>query len=161
MELYCNEQLVKKNTTFVIEHDCGQLIAGKNVLVMEDVLAKDSSAKKVIETVRVIGGKVVGLGALCGCDEVAPQDVANPPKLFTLVNVKFDAWDEVDCPLCVQGTPLNTEVGKGREFLARNKEKFCVCPNPECRGLARWVNYARRIFSCPRCGTTTAATEFE
>jgi hypothetical protein len=49
------------------------------------------------------------------------KDVAGVPKLTALVNVKLDAWDEATCPLCEQNVPVNTNVGKGREFLARRK----------------------------------------
>jgi orotate phosphoribosyltransferase len=62
---------------------------------------------------------VVGLGVLCNRGGVKPEDVGNPPELFALANVKLDAWDEADCPLCDQDIPINISVGKGREFLAK------------------------------------------
>lgn len=92
-------------------------ILGRRVLVVEDVLTTGGSAKKVIEVTRAIGGNVIGLGVLCNRGGITPQDVANPPKLTALVNVKLDAWDETICPLCKQNVPINTDVGKGREFL--------------------------------------------
>jgi orotate phosphoribosyltransferase len=106
---------------FVIKRGYDKFIAGKNVLVVEDVLTTGGSAKKVIEAVRALGGNVVGLGVLCNRGGITPADVGNPPKLFALVNVKLDAWDEAECPLCAQGVPINTDVGKGREFLARKQ----------------------------------------
>ncbi len=107
--------------SFVIKRGYDKLVAGKNVLVVEDVLTTGGSAKKVIEAVRAIGGNVVGLGVLCNRGGITPQDVADPPKLVALVNVKLDAWDEAGCPLCAQGVPINTDVGKGREYLARKQ----------------------------------------
>jgi orotate phosphoribosyltransferase len=104
---------------FVIKRGYDKLIAGKNVLVVEDILTTGGSAKKVVEVTRAIGGNVVGLGVLCNRGEITPQDVADVPKLTSLVNVKLDAWDEATCPLCEQNVPVNTDVGKGREFLAR------------------------------------------
>lgn len=106
---------------FVIKRGYDKLIAGKNVLVVEDVLTTGGSAKKVVEATRAGGGNVIGLGVLCNRGGITPQDVANIPKLIALVNVKLDAWDESDCPLCKQGVPINTDVGKGREFLARKQ----------------------------------------
>lgn len=111
----------KDGDAFVIKRGYDKLIAGKNVLVVEDVLTTGGSAKKVVEATRAIGGNVVGLGVLCNRGGITPQDVADPPKLFALVNVKLDAWNEADCPLCAQGVPINTDVGKGREYLARKK----------------------------------------
>ena len=106
---------------FVIKRGYDKLIAGKNVLVVEDVLTTGGSAKKVVEATREIGGNVIGLGVLCNRGGITPQDVADVPKLTALVNVKLDAWDEATCPLCEQNVPINTDVGKGREFLARKQ----------------------------------------
>jgi hypothetical protein len=39
--------------------------------------------------------------------------------LVALLDVALDAWDADACPLCRDGVPINTDVGKGREFLAR------------------------------------------
>lgn len=110
---------VVEREEFVIKRGYDKLIVGKNVLVVEDVLTTGGSVKKVIEEVRRHGGHVVGLGVLCNRGGIMPQDVANQPKLFALVNVKLAAWDEADCPLCKQDIPINTDVGKGREFLVR------------------------------------------
>jgi len=107
---------------FVIKRGYDKLIAGKNVLVVEDVLTTGGSAKRVIEATRAIGGNVVGLGVLCNRGGITPQDVADVPKLTALVNMKLDAWDESTCPLCQKGIPINTDVGKGREFLARKQK---------------------------------------
>ena len=106
---------------FVIRRGYDEFIAGKNVLVVEDVVTTGDSAKKVIEVARAIGGNVIGLGILCNRGEVTPQDVANVPKLTALVNVKLDMWDEATCPLCERNIPINTDVGKGREPLARKR----------------------------------------
>jgi len=105
--------------SFIIKRGYDKILAGQNVLVVEDVLTTGGSAKKVVEATRTLGGNIVGLGVLCNRGGITPEDVANPPKLFALVDVKLDAWDEVDCPLCTQSVPINTDVGKGKEYLAR------------------------------------------
>ena len=112
---------VESGDAFVIKRGYDKLVAGKDVLVVEDVLTTGGSAKKVVEATRALGGNIVGLGVLCNRGGITPQDVADPPKLFALVNVKLDAWDEAECPLCVKSVPINTDVGKGREYLARKK----------------------------------------
>lgn len=105
--------------TFVFNRGYAQDIPGKRVLVVEDVLTTGGSARKVIEAVREAGGEVVGLGALCNRGGVTVADAGNPPELFALLNVTMDAWDEAECPLCARGVPINTEVGKGKEYLAK------------------------------------------
>ena len=115
------EKLFDGGDAFVIKCGYDKLIAGKKVLVVEDVLTTGGSAKKVVEVTRAIGGNVVGLGVLCNRGGITPQDVADVPKMTALVNVKLDEWDEATCPLCEQNVPVNTDVGKGREFLARKQ----------------------------------------
>jgi len=100
-------------------------ISGKIVLVVEDVLNTGGSARKVVEAVRTAGGIVVGVGVLCNRGGVTRGDLGNVPKLVALVNVKMDAWSEEECletGPCSKGVPINTDVGKGREFLAKKKE---------------------------------------
>ncbi|MFH1412725.1 MAG: phosphoribosyltransferase family protein [bacterium] len=109
----------KVEERFVIKRGYDKLIANKNVLVVEDVLTTGGSVKKVINATHDAGGNVIGLGVLCNRGNVTTKDLADVPKLFSLVNVNLESWDEADCPLCVDGVPINTDVGKGREFLAR------------------------------------------
>ena len=103
---------------FVIKRGYDKLVAGENVLVVEDVLTTGGSVKGVVEAIRRLGGNIVGLGALCNRGGITSRDVV-VPRLFALVNANLDAWPEANCPLCEEGVPINTDVGKGREFLAR------------------------------------------
>jgi orotate phosphoribosyltransferase len=108
---------------FVIKRGYDKICKGKKVLVVEDVVTTGGSIKKVIEATRAIGGEVVGLGVLCNRGGITPEDVANPPELYALANVKMDAWDEAECPMCKSGMPINMDVGKGREYLAKKNGK--------------------------------------
>lgn len=107
--------------SFIIKRGYDKLIAKKNVLVVEDVLTTGTSAKKVIEATRALGSNVLGLGVLCNRGKVTARDVSNPPKIFALINLNFETWEEENCPLCRQNKPINTDVGKGREYLSRRK----------------------------------------
>ena len=107
---------------FVIKRGYGKLVSGKRVLVLDDILTTGTSARKVVEAVRAIGGNVIGVGAICNRGGITPANLANVPKLIALVNIKLDAYNEDACPLCKSEVPINTEVGKGRDFLARIKK---------------------------------------
>ena len=109
----------KDGEGFVIKRGYDKIIAGKNVLVVEDILTTGGSVKKVIEATRALGGNIVGLAVLCNRGGITSESVGGVPKLFALANVKLEAWDEADCPLCANKVPINIEVGKGREFLTR------------------------------------------
>lgn len=107
--------------SFVIKRGYDKLCHNKRLLIVEDILTTGGSVKKVVETARAIPSEIVGVAALCNRGKVQLQDLGNPPELFSLVDVTLDAWDEKDCPLCREKIPVNTDVGKGREFLSRPK----------------------------------------
>jgi orotate phosphoribosyltransferase len=96
-----------------------RLLTGRRVLVVEDILTTGGSLREVCRAVASAGGTIVGAAALCNRGGVTAAEVGGAPELFTLVEVSLDAWDEDACPLCAQGVPINTDVGKGREFLTR------------------------------------------
>lgn len=96
-----------------------KLIDGKKVLVAEDILTTGGSAKKVVEAVKNLGGKIIACAALVNRGGVTADDVGAP--LISLIEITLDSWDEKDCPLCKKNIPINTNVGKGRDFIARTK----------------------------------------
>ncbi len=95
-------------------------ISGKNVLIVEDILTTGGSVRRVIELVRKHGGHVVGVSALCNRGKVQPKDVGSVP-ISTLITLDLETYDEEECPFCAQRVPINTDVGKGRTFLAKQK----------------------------------------
>jgi orotate phosphoribosyltransferase len=108
-----------EKTSFVLKRGHDKLVTGKNVLVVEDILNTGGSARKVVNAVRAAQGNVIGVGVLCNRGGVTPEDLGNIPHLSALLNVRLEAWDEQKCPLCRDGKPINTEVGKGKEFISR------------------------------------------
>jgi orotate phosphoribosyltransferase len=109
----------KEGEGFVVKRGYDKLIKEKRVLIVEDILTTGGSVKKVVEIVQKLEGIIVGVGALVNRGGVTAADVGGVPKLMALANVTLDAWDESACPLCAQNVPINTDVGKGREFLAK------------------------------------------
>jgi orotate phosphoribosyltransferase len=108
------------NKKFAFHRGYDKYIQSKNILAVEDVLTTGGSARQVIELVRRHGGNVIGLSALCNRGNVQPEDVGNVP-IHTLVIVTLETFTEEECPFCQQQVPINTELGKGRAFLARQK----------------------------------------
>ena len=114
----------KDETTkgFVIKRGYDKVIKGKRVLVVEDILTTGGSVKKVVELVRAHGGIVVGLGALCNRGKVTSADVANSAKFFSLVDIDVQTWTKEECPLCATSVRINTDLGKGKDYLAQKNE---------------------------------------
>lgn len=81
------------------------MIAGKRVLVVEDVLDTGGSALRVIEAVERQGGEVVGVAAIWNRGNVTFRY-----PLFCLV--EHQTYEPGDCPICKAGKiPLETPPG--------------------------------------------------
>ena len=94
------------------------LVRGRRVLVVEDVVNTGGSLADTIRAVRAAGGTVIAATALCNRGGVTAADL-DVPALQALLELSLDSWAAEECPLCRRGVPVNTSVGKGREFLAR------------------------------------------
>lgn len=105
--------------TLAIKRTYGKYVPGKRVLIVDDVLTTGGSVKKLVDLVKAAGGIVVGVGVLCNRGNVQPEDIGNVPKLEALISVQMASYDEVDCPQCAKGVPINTELGRGKEYLAQ------------------------------------------
>ncbi len=105
------------NKQFFFSRGYDKYIAGKNILVVEDVLTTGGSARQVIELVRQHGGNVIGLSALCNRGNVQSEEVGNV-TIQTLVIISLKTYTAEACPFCKQQLPINMELGKGRMFLA-------------------------------------------
>lgn len=90
----------------------GELVAGKRVLVVDDVLTTGGSARSVVTAVREQGGIVIGLGAICNRGNLSAESLT-VPILCSLVNLSWESWEAHECPLCQRGIPINPRLGKG------------------------------------------------
>src|SRR6266496_4596395 len=120
LAVYAEKEGDGPDKKFLFRRGYNRYIPGKNVLVVEDVLTTGGSARQVIELVRMHGGNVVGLSALCNRGDVQPGDIGNVP-ISTLIAVTLKTFTEAECPFCQQQIPINTELGKGKAFLAKQK----------------------------------------
>lgn len=114
------EKTPEKNQIFTRGYD--QLVNGKNVLVIEDLANTGGSVKKVVESVRAVGGNVVAVSVMVNRNpkEVTSETVGGP--LQALAEIQMNTYQEADCPLCRNNVPINTNVGHGKKFLeSRNQ----------------------------------------
>jgi orotate phosphoribosyltransferase len=98
-----------------------KFVAGKNVLVVEDLTTTGESAKKVAEAVARAGGRVA---AVCVMVNRNPDEVNEryfDAPFFALDTLKVEAYDENSCPMCRDGVPVNTTVGHGKKYLAEKQ----------------------------------------
>ncbi len=118
LAVYAEKASDGRDKQFFFGRGYSRYIIGKNILVVEDVLTTGGSARQVIEVIRGLGGNVVALSALCNRGNVRPSDVGDV-TISALVSIDLDTYAPEDCPLCKANVPINTELGKGKSFLAR------------------------------------------
>jgi orotate phosphoribosyltransferase len=119
--VYAEKEKSGTEDLFVIKRGYDRFVRGKRVLLLEDIITTGISIKRVVEAVRALGGEVVGIAALCNRGGISPAQLGDVPRLDALAELNLDSWDAKECPLCAKNIPVNTEVGKGREFLAARK----------------------------------------
>lgn len=118
LSIYAEEEVKGEEKNRIFKRGYDKQIPGKNVLVVEDVVTTGGSARKVIEVVKTLGGNVIGLSILCNRGGIKSSDVCGVP-IHALTNVTLDSYEASECPLCKRNVPINTNVGKGKEFLAK------------------------------------------
>lgn len=104
---------------FVIRRGYDKIISGKKTLVVEDLMTTGGSVQKVVEVARAAGANIVGVAAICNRGNVTEKEIGNPPELLSLVKLQLDSWAEGECDLCGRGIPVNTDVGHGKDFIAK------------------------------------------
>ena len=117
LAVYAEKEGDGPDKQFVLRRGYDTYIAGKNVLVVEDVLTTGGSVRLVVDLVRHYGGNVVGISALCNRGNVQPEDVGGVP-IHSVIAITLQTYTAAECPFCQQGVPVNTTVGKGKAFLA-------------------------------------------
>ncbi len=110
------------NGGFLIRRGYDKLIAGKRVLIVEDLTTTGGSIKKVVVAARGAGAEVAGVIAICNRGDVTAAQVGDPPRFESLVTLDLEQWSAEECELCARDIPINTDVGHGAEFM-KKKEK--------------------------------------
>ncbi len=116
---YVTREPIYENA-FVFADDDRNLIAGKRVFVVDDVLTTGGSVASVVEEARRAGASEVGgVAVFVNRGNCTSLDVGRVPLLISLLNLNCTAWSEKECPLCAKHIPVNPKLGHGKEFLAR------------------------------------------
>lgn len=100
-----------------------KLVAGKKVLIVEDILTTGGSVIKVVNSVRKVGAEVVAVSVMINRNPAVITSELIGAPLTALANVTLPSWDEHECPMCKQGMEINVSVGKGRDYLAQKAAK--------------------------------------
>jgi len=109
----------EENGERIFKRGYDKFIRGKRVAIVDDVVTTGGTVRKMIDAVRKSGGEVVVIVVLCNRGGLMEKDLGVP--FFALTDIPLEAWLETECPLCKKEIPINTEVGKGKEYLAKKQ----------------------------------------
>jgi orotate phosphoribosyltransferase len=109
---------VKKGDDFEIRPSLLDLVEGKRVLIVEDILTTGGRAHKSVQITRSAGGTVVGVGALVNRGGVTAQMLGVADEQFyALTDFPLETYAPIDCPFCASAKPVNVKHGHGQKFL--------------------------------------------
>ena len=96
-------------------------LAGKRVLVVEDLLTTGGSVLKVCREAEKHGAELVGVSVICNRGGVTAAQLG-VPRLVSLASVNFAASDPDACELCTNGTPIVADIGHGSKYKAAHPD---------------------------------------
>lgn len=94
------------------------VVRGKRVAIVDDLLTTGSSIRQVIELIEACGGEVVVVAVAARRSRNVTAEVCDAPVLVVLAEVKgFMVYDADNCPLCHDQAPVVLRPGHGHEWI--------------------------------------------
>lgn len=119
LSAYAEEETdVRGNRIRVFKREYDRLIAGKKILLVEDICTTGDTIRKLTSAVRKVGGEIVALAGIWNRGGVNFNDLKISRVKF-LINISLCSYLAYECPMCRADIPINIEVGRGAEFLAK------------------------------------------
>ncbi|MBA4105421.1 MAG: phosphoribosyltransferase [Pirellula sp.] len=107
---------------FTFHRGYDRLVAGKRVLVVDDVVNTGLSVRQTAAAVRQAGGEVIAIAALVDRGNVDAESLGVPDYVY-LLEYDIPDWSAADCPLCKAGVPINTRYAHGQDFLDAQQQR--------------------------------------
>jgi orotate phosphoribosyltransferase len=107
---------------FILRRGYDRVVAGKRVLVVDDIVNTGLSLRQTIEAVRGAGGDVIGAACLVSRGNVDAAGLGVSQFVYLLEHL-IPAWSASTCRLCQAGVPINTGYAHGREYVASQANK--------------------------------------
>jgi orotate phosphoribosyltransferase len=102
---------------FILRRNYDRLVAGKRVLVVDDIVNTGHSIKQTVEAVKRAGGNVIGAAAICTRGNASGESQIGSDNFQYLLEYKIPAWPAASCELCRTGVPVNIHYAHGLEFV--------------------------------------------
>jgi orotate phosphoribosyltransferase len=101
---------------FAFHRGYDKLVAGKRVLVVDDVVNTGLSIRQTANALRRAGADVIAAAALVDRGNVTAADLGVNDYAY-LLEYDIPDWPASECPLCQTGMPVNTRYAHGQDFL--------------------------------------------
>jgi len=102
---------------FVLRRGYDEMVQGRRVLVVDDVVNTGHSVRQTAEAARAAGSDVVACAAFVDRGNVDAAGIGVPIYGF-LLQERIPAWPAADCRLCRDGVPMSTRYAHGKEWVA-------------------------------------------
>jgi orotate phosphoribosyltransferase len=106
---------------FVLRRGYDRLVAGKRVLVVDDIVNTGLSLRQTAEALGGAGATIAGAACLVSRGNVDAAGLG-VSRFVYLLEYKIPAWPAASCALCQAGVPVNQRYAHGREFVARQRQ---------------------------------------
>jgi len=116
LAVYCEKDVQGRQ---LLRRGYDEIVRGKQILIVEDVVTTGLSVMQTADAVRAAGGTLLAIAALVNRDAANVTSEMLGAPFLSLACVDFPSWSASECPLCATGIPIDTRVGKGADFLAR------------------------------------------
>lgn len=105
---------------FELRRRYDEAVAGRRILVVDDVINTGHSTGLVLEAVRAAGGVVAGVATWINRGNVGARELGVDRFVF-LDEVELPSIPAGDCGLCAAGVPVNTHYAHGAEYVSNRK----------------------------------------
>lgn len=102
---------------FVLSRGFDETVAGRRVVIVDDIVNTGHSVRQTAEAVRAARGEVLAAASWVDRANAAAGDLT-VPEYRTVHVERIPYWPAADCDLCAKGVPVNTRYAHGREWVS-------------------------------------------
>ncbi|MAG11903.1 MAG: hypothetical protein CMI52_03800 [Parcubacteria group bacterium] len=117
---------------FAIRRNYDKLIAHRRVIIVEDIVNSGKTTRELVAEISRLEGRLLGVVAMYNRGGVTAQDLGFLENTFhrrfflPLIDRQMKKYAADDCPLCMNGKTINTDLGHGRHFVEKHGQPKAV-----------------------------------
>ncbi len=100
----------KERLGFALKRGYAELVRGKRVVIVEDIVTTGASAAEVARVIEAAGGIVIGIVVMVNRGNVT-KEMIGVDRMESLLTLAMNAWPPNECPLCRSEAVMSTSYG--------------------------------------------------